>query len=179
MTATEWAVLAGTWLLVSVGGTIVTTLVKWPVKSRHRRNMRGIELRIAVAKTPLEKRHLKAEIEDSAGTYRWIVRIIPLLLSPSVALPPGIWHESLSMPLRLLLAGTAALCSPLVYHLWKGELVELIDSLSDLFRKTVGLAQKETPQKEQLPDTLDVPTLDGSVECDTEPPTMAVETVEE
>ena len=80
MTPTDWAILGGTWVLVSIGGTIVTTICKWPIKGRHRRNMRTIELRIAVATTPLECRHLKAEIEDSAGTYRWLVRIIPILL---------------------------------------------------------------------------------------------------
>ena len=179
VTGVDLAWLGGTWLLVSVGGTIVTTVCKWPVKARHRRNMRDIELRIVVAETDIERRHLRAEIEDSAGTYRWIVRIIPILLSPTVALPPGIWHESVSLPLRLLLAGTAALCSPIVYHAWRGEIPEIVDSLSDWARKLMGLGQKDTPPKEQLPDTLDVPTLDGSGEYDTEPPTLAVETLEE
>ena len=175
MTPTDWAILGCTWVLVSIGGTIVTTICKWPIKGRHRRNMRTIELRIAVATTPLECRHLKAEIEDSAGTYRWLVRIIPILLSPTVALPPGIWHESVSLPLRLLLAGTAALCSPIVYHAWKGEIPEVLDSFSDWIRKLAGLKPKDSPAREPLPDTLDVPTLDGS---DAEPPTLTVDTIE-
>jgi hypothetical protein len=144
------------WLVVALGGTIPAQFVKWPLKARHRKRVRRLQL----ANPDTDPEILRGEIEDSAGWYRYLVRLTPIALSPLVAISPGAWPADVLPFWRFLLSATAALCSPVVYHAVKGELPEIIDSASDWVRKVGGMGEKATPEKVPL-ETDTIETLDG------------------
>ena len=183
MTPAEYAHVSILWAILSVSGAGVAQLVKTPIKLRQRRALRLYAMGEGLSLAELQRlidgkvrpsRMTEAQalvvirMEEGTAAYRWGVRVLPMPVLIATAwasqwLDLGLWPGVVSAVWGvLLLPVTAALCSPLVYHAFKGEIGEVIDSLSDAVRKWLGIIPGAASERAAV-TTTEIPTLAGSM----------------